>query len=231
MVLLHNGPVVYTKLFSQLSYSHHKAIGSLWSSISLICSCRRSIGVIDLQVILHVLHSKERKSLGTGVHRNCKCMVTIRACIGLYFHEYGCNGSILLSTHLHMDSHWMTGAVGIEFLSSGVSVVDTLSCNPCCVGCKVLHKNILLTSISSAYPGLDYMDLVFWNLADPAYNSSYMVGHLGRCMDHKSSAFHCGVAYMWFKRSVLDLAGLIGLLHYGVSFSKAFFHISDSALV
>ena len=110
-------------------------------------------------------------------------MVTIWACICLYFHEDRSDRSILLSTHLYMDSHWMTGTVCIELFCPCVSIIDRLSCYPSTVCCQIFNKDILLTAISTADSLLDYMDFVFWYLADPAYNSSYMIRNLGRSMD------------------------------------------------
>ena len=158
-------------------------------------------------------------------------MVAIRTCICLHFHKDGSNGSVFLSADLNVDSHWMAGTVGIEFFGSGISVIYRFTCNPGTIGCKIFNQNILLAAISSSNSFLYYMDLVFRNLAYPAYDSSYMVRNLGGCVYYKSSAFHCGITDMGLQRSMLDLACLVSGLNNGISLFKALFNVSDLALV
>ena len=231
MVLGDHILVVHTQLLSQLCHSHHETIGALGGAVALICACRGSVGVEDLQVIAHVVDLEQRQGLGTAIHGNRQTVVAIGAGICANFHEDSGNGAVLLTAHLHAATHGMTGGVGNKFFLTGVAVVNGLAGGPCGISGQFFYQNVLLTAVAATYALLDNVDLVLGNAADPAADTAEVVGNLCRGIDDQTATFHMSVANMGFQRSVLDLSSLIGHINDLISLCKALLHISDMTLV
>ena len=231
VVFLHHGAVVDAQLVSQLRHGHHDAIGTLGRAVALISAGRGRIGVVHLQVIGHVVHLEQGHGLGAAVHGHRQAVVAVGAGVGTDLHEQGGDGAVLLAAHLHVDAHGVPGGVGIELLSPGVAVIHGFLGDPGGVAGKLLHQDILLGAVAAAHTLFDDVDLIFRDPADPANDAPHMVGHLGGAVEHQPAALHMGIAHMGLQGGVLDLAGLIGLLHDGVRLGKALLHVADTALI
>ena len=231
MILLHHGTVVNPQLISQLRHGHHDTVSTLGRTVTLIGACRRRIGVEHLQIVGHVIHGEQRQHLGAAIHGNGQAVVAEGSGIGAHFHEDRRDGTVLLTAHLHLHAHGVTGGVGIELLGAGIAVVNGLTGDPSGITGQILNKNILLAAVAAADAFLDDMDLIFRNVADPTDNTADMVRHLRGAVHHQTAVLNMGIADMGLQRRMLDLAGLIGALHDGIGLGKALFDVTDTTLV
>ena len=221
---------IYTELHRELSHGRDYREVSLRCSVALVGTGRRRIGVIREEIVVHIIDAEDRERLGRCIHRDCKTMVAIWPGICPYIHIDCSDCPILLSAHLHTDSHRMARGVGEELLSSGIPVVYGLAGLPDCVSYKILYEDILLGAITTSYPFLDDMDLMLRNLAHSRHNAPYMERNLGRAVQGKPSTLYMPIAYMGLKRSALHLACLIGLIDDCIGFSETLLDIPYSAM-
>ena len=158
-------------------------------------------------------------------------MVAVRSGVGADLHVDAGDLSVLVSGHLHMYAHGVTGGVGYELLFPGVVAQNRAAGDEAGVGGDVLYQDVLLGAVASAYTRLDDVDLVLGKSRDPAHDPAHMVRNLRGGVDRKAAARHGGKADVRLKRSMLYLACLVGVLDYCIGMGECFIHVSNLALV
>ena len=63
VVLQHHLLVVDAQFVSKLAHSHHEAVCALRRAVALVRSCRRRIGIVDREIVFHVVALEQRQGL------------------------------------------------------------------------------------------------------------------------------------------------------------------------